>query len=403
MNEDRLGPFTDYSSRRRPVFKRSVTIAAPEALSPDFSVIYPDFNINREASNFSSTPVHSGDRRDSKTRRSSKEHISQLASDLFNRRRGKKISKLQEIADTKKNQVPKRTRKNSKGGKVTFSEPPSKEHSPIPEYHKSSSSDPLVMPGSSEPFLRDRLQGRRSSPPINIPQTSKALLSVLEPGRPLSELRNNSGTTLMQLNPIVTPSRTDYSTILDDVDTSGATFGSPCGSPTTPRTPFFGSIDVVDLDRYTKKGSPEKDLNRYEHDNLTAAEENEHEQLESLIMKRMRQISLTESESLSDIAKHVIQELESDEDIIHGATQPDYHSDEEVPIHLRTDSEDDQLPLITKTNSEPSLVRLGSSQDSDVLHQAKTKSSSVSPPNLGSVSSPEETVEIHKDKRETRC
>ena len=126
MNEDRLGPFTDYSSRRRPPFQRAITIAAPGSAGHEFSIIRSGNNINQLASDFSSqTP--SG-RRDSKTslgsRGKRKESIG-LASDLYNRRKMKALNKFKE-ADT-----PLKT-KRSKGGRVTFSHPPSKEPSPIP-------------------------------------------------------------------------------------------------------------------------------------------------------------------------------------------------------------------------------------------------------------------------------
>lgn len=53
------------------------------------------------------------------------------------------------------------------------------------------------------------------------------------------------------ITPIVTPLRAEYTSITDDIDTSGLTTGSPCGSPTTPRPIYFG-VDV-NVDLYTKK------------------------------------------------------------------------------------------------------------------------------------------------------
>ena len=120
------GPLLIYSGRRRPPFKRAITIAAPGSSGHEFSVVCSGNNINHLASDFSSQ-IPSG-RRDSKTglggRGKRKESIG-LASDLYNRRKMKALAKLKEA------ELPMKTRRN-KGGRVTFSDPPSKEPSPIP-------------------------------------------------------------------------------------------------------------------------------------------------------------------------------------------------------------------------------------------------------------------------------
>jgi hypothetical protein len=87
---------------------------------------------------------------------------------------------------------------------------------------------------------------------------------------------------------------------------------------------------------------------------LKNAEESEHEQLENIIRKRMRQISLTESDSLGDIARHIIQELDmSDVEVEAG---PGYHSDE--GDHMVEEGNEQEEAAINKVKSEPLLVSM---------------------------------------------
>ena len=402
MNEDRLGPFTDYSSRRRPPFQRAITIAAPGSAGHEFSIIRSGNNINQLASDFSSQ-IPSG-RRDSKTslgsRGKRKESIG-LASDLYNRRKMKALNKFKE-ADT-----PLKT-KRSKGGRVTFSDPPSKEPSPIPPV-KTVSTDRDYSKLESTPVRNTdepvavRSGKKQISPPMSIPQPAGFLRVALPP----TSLPNipSSSAVLNQINPIVTPNRSDYTTITDEIDTTGLNYSSPSTSPTTPKGSFFRGLDV-DVDLYTKKGFPEKDVIQSELEQLRMAEDAEHEQMELMIMKRMRQISLTESESLSDIARHVIQELESDEDQL-GSHAPEFHSDEDLPVGIRsgTVNESDGLPHITRGNSEPNINRLGGSLEREIYTNSGA-SGSVSPPPTGKFNFPQRssTLEDTSQKaNETAC
>ena len=393
MNEDRLGPFTDYSTRRRPPFQRAVTIAAPGSLGQEFTVVHSGYNMNYHASDFNS-PKPTG-RRDNKPGLGKRKESIGLASDLYNRRKMKANGK---VKDT---ETPKKPGKRSKGGRVTFSDPPSKEPSPIPpmkgfadsgiDYSKLEST-PLQYADESIAVHPGK---RKSSPPINIPP---GFLRI--PMLP-SSLPNipSSGAVLNQINPIVTPNRSDYTTITDEIDTTGLNYSSPSTSPTTPKGSFFRSLDV-DVDLYTKKGFPEKDVILSELEQLRMAEDAEHEQMELMIMKRMRQISLTESESLSDIARHVIQELESDEDQLESHI-PEFHSDEDLPARSRDDQDDGlQVPRINRGSSEPNITRLGGSLEREIYSKSG-KSGSVSPPPAGNFNFPQRSSTLGDTSQKT--
>ena len=48
---------------------------------------------------------------------------------------------------------------------------------------------------------------------------------------------------LLPMTPIITPLHTEYTSITDEIDTSCVNYGSPCGSPSTPRRAFCLSTD----------------------------------------------------------------------------------------------------------------------------------------------------------------
>ncbi len=173
-----------------------------------------------------------------------------------------------------------------------------------------------------------------------------------------------------------------------------------------------------------------KDVIQSELEQLRQAEDAEHEQMELMIMKRMRQISLTESESLSDIARHVIQELESDDDAsdVRAGAARDCNSDEDLPKRGAaagtSDSSDDTLgvPVINRVSSEPNINRLGGSLERDIHSKPSSavvvessRSGSASPPNKMSALPPRgrfdlphraatlEDTTSHKASSETTC
>ena len=313
---------------------------------------------------------------------------------------------------TKKHQ--RKLQSGVKADEFTFSDPPSKEPSPIPPLNtlladggidhaklettsvKNADEPAMVHPGRTQSI---------PSPPVNIPRNTNFLRVVVPP----TSLPNipSSGAVLNQINPIVTPNRSDYTTITDEIDTSGLNYSSPSTSPTTPKGSFFRSLDA-DVDLYTKKGFPEKDVIQSELEQLRMAEDAEHEQMELMIMKRMRQISLTESESLSDIARHVIQELESDEDQL-GSHGPEFHSNEDLPKRTRTETEsdDDGLPQISRVNSEPNINHFGGSLEREIFFKAE-KTGSISPPSasVGKFNFPQRSATFEDNSQranETSC
>ena len=171
------------------------------------------------------------------------------------------------------------------------------------------------------------------------------------------------------LTPIVTANRADYTSITDDIDTSSAAYHSPRGSPTTPYPCNLG-VDV-NLDTYTKKEqkkpqsrklSPHRVAVRSEAAQLKHAEESEHELMEIMIRKRMRQISLTESDSMSEIAKQVISEMERTMEMLEGQGNG-YHSDQEKRGSVGERGggtepvQNGSVSGIKATNSDPCLVK----------------------------------------------
>ena len=357
MNEDRLGPFTDYSGRRRPPFQRAVTIA-----NPGYCAEFPSPEVKP-----------SSGRRDSRsgTGRTSRKDSLGLSSDLYNRRKMKAMEKLRQAAKD----LPKKAAKRSKGGRVTFSDPPSQDPSPIPPTKRFY----IEGSGDSDRDSSPQPQARNSDSNVKVQPGSNLDTSFLRPAS-LPKISSSSN-MLDQINPIVTPNRSDYTTITDEIDTTGLNYTSPSTSPTTPKASFFRSIDV-DVDLYTKKGFSAKDVIQSELEQLRMAEDAEHEQMELMIMRRMRQISLTESESLSDIARHVIQELESDDETPEAARGADFHSDEDLPKRgaTATSPEQDPAPQLTRVSSEPTIKGLGGSLEREYPFRSGAKSGSLSPP-----------------------
>ena len=127
------------------------------------------------------------------------------------------------------------------------------------------------------------------------------------------------------------------------------------------------------MDTYTKKEtSARKEVVKSKSEELKNAEESEHAQMELTIRKRIRQISLTDTDSLGDIARHVVHEIElSDQEEI----APGYHSDDGE--HIQAAREKARPRKLKQVKSEPSLRSLASDD---------SESSSSSPP-LGGIAS----------------
>ena len=124
----------------------------------------------------------------------------------------------------------------------------------------------------------------------------------------------------MPINSIVTPTRVEYTSITDDIDTSFIDYQTPLGSPSSSGRFSFG-LDV-DVGLYTRRFPVTSTV----EEKLHSAEDSHHTQLEGVIQRRMRQISLTEHDSIVDLAKHVIS-VETEETKY--PEEPQVHSDEE--------------------------------------------------------------------------
>lgn len=134
-------------------------------------------------------------------------------------------------------------------------------------------------------------------------------LSVDIPTPEMGQVSFYTGTSEYQpihtipFTPILTSRSAEYTTITDEIDTSCMMTRSPPRSPTSA-APY--SECIWDEDKVENPAS------RSEKAALKQAEEMEHRRMEKVIRNRLRQISMDESDSISDIAKLVISEMESE-------------------------------------------------------------------------------------------
>lgn len=115
-------------------------------------------------------------------------------------------------------------------------------------------------------------------------------------------------TSVSQMTPILTSISSEYTTITDEIDTSCVVDKSPPGSPTSAGT-FFGE-GASDVEKKRKQS----DVVTVENVRLKNAEELQHRKMERLIQHRLRQISLDESDCISDIAKLVVSDMNPQEE-----------------------------------------------------------------------------------------
>ena len=397
MNEDRLRPFTDYSqaSGRKP-FSRALTLGA-KASAPEVSLVPSNFKIMRQQTMFTrqasvvspptsaqpAPPAENKRKPPSKAKvKSPKGSGPYLGSELYYRRRSKALSRLRTTGLTSKalkeeEEEPKSGRKRD--SRVTFSDSPSIDESPqrkafsldavdsllttqnsssrSPEENGTSATSPTNTvgggPAKTLSTSTTHITRQMSSPiPTKVPPRRRVITPPSTLPSQMVTSKPAGPSNVVPITPIVTPNRSDYTTITDEIDTAGIKYTSPTGSPQTPRRIFFG-LDV-NVDLYTKKGRPRKTAITEEAEQLKNAEESEHAEMELMIRKRMRQISLTESDSMSDIAKHIVQELEG-ADVKPVQEEPGYHSDEGDSTTRKV-----ELPVtnLVKVNSEPLLTRI---------------------------------------------
>nr|XP_022329694.1 transient receptor potential cation channel subfamily M member 1-like isoform X4 [Crassostrea virginica] len=127
--------------------------------------------------------------------------------------------------------------------------------------------------------------------------------------------------SVSQMTPILTSISSEYTTITDEIDTSCVVDKSPPGSPTSSGTFFAeGTSDV-------EKKRKQSDVVTVENVRLKNAEELQHRKMERIIQHRLRQISLDESDSISDIARLVVNEMNPQE--ANNSGQEDEEGEEE--------------------------------------------------------------------------
>ncbi|KAL3865684.1 hypothetical protein ACJMK2_043048, partial [Sinanodonta woodiana] len=149
--------------------------------------------------------------------------------------------------------------------------------------------------------------------------------------------------------PILTPLRAEYTTITDEIDTTCTINRTPPRSPTATGSFFGESKFFPDWE----EERDETEACKMEKATLKQAEEVEHRKMEKVIRYRLRQISLDESDSISDIAKLVISEMdnsegrfehEDDDDVNNSVEQVDQGEEtmycDQIQIRIRRASED---------------------------------------------------------------
>lgn len=131
-------------------------------------------------------------------------------------------------------------------------------------------------------------------------------------------------TSVSQMTPILTSISSEYTTITDEIDTSCVVDKSPPGSPSSSGT-FFGE-GTSDMEKKRKQS----DVVTVENVRLKNAEELQHRKMERLIQHRLRQISLDESDCISDIAKLVVSDMNQQEENHSGQEEEEEENSEDM-------------------------------------------------------------------------
>ena len=132
--------------------------------------------------------------------------------------------------------------------------------------------------------------------------------NFLEVARPKEALSKKMLLTISPLTPIVTPNRIEYTSITDDIDTSCVNNHSP---PDTPPAVRWSSHKDAVPDKRKKNGKKRRRADSPTLDRLKKAEETVHQQMEVIVNRRIRQISLTETaEGYGNLAKHAVQSMD---------------------------------------------------------------------------------------------
>ena len=300
--ESRLRPFTDYSSkqRKRVPFMRSFTVGGPSPIQEEETI--------RSSSH---TPKRSGSKK--KLRQVTFSRGDARASGSSSGGHAPKIEVTEPRGDPSV---------NAKNDQESYHNTPnSNQQTSLPSLHLSPKSEfedtslhhaasvsavPISVPSTSaehELPSASKLNARPSSAEYTREWVEMSAMSV-----PSQQSLLPSMTELHIVppaTPIITPNRVEYTTITDAIDTTSFSRQSPLGSPNSQRPTFS-----FDLERFTRRDTSR--LTSFvdnEARRLRKAEESEHDQLETMLRRRMRQISLTEHDSFGDIATLFIHEM----------------------------------------------------------------------------------------------
>lgn len=169
--------------------------------------------------------------------------------------------------------------------------------------------------------------------------------------------KSHSGSPASQMASLFTSLNPEYTTITDEIDTSCL---MECPSPSNfePEEKYF-------------LNSEEKALKQ--------AEEMEHRRMERVIRNRLRQISLDDSDSISDIAKIVVSDMEVNQEAKKAVVESDDVDDDDILVINRAglknnqsgNSNDNATVERSMRNIEIKVIRAsidkGSSHDNDPL------------------------------------
>ena len=159
--------------------------------------------------------------------------------------------------------------------------------------------------------------------------------------------------------PILTSLRAEYTTITDVIDTTCMINRSPPRSPTSAH-PYNAEGMWDDFKHLTETAT------------LKQAEEQESRRMGKVIRKRLRQISMDESDSISDLAKLAISEMDVTDDVQSEHEDDDIQgSDENVP-HIMKEAErshEDSGPVTF--NAIEIKIRRASTQDGEGPYEEK--------------------------------
>lgn len=191
-------------------------------------------------------------------------------------------------------------------------------------------------------------------PPIITTTLSTSPMRVSVSSHSATSLYTVPSSMVAQLTPILTSLRSEYTTITDEIDTSCMIAKSPPGSPTTAGAFFDGNFD----------SSKRKSIKiQKENASLKQAEEVGHKRMEKVIRHRLRQISLDENDSISDIAKLVVSEMNLTEEEEHSGQEDDADLEEEETDRLSAHQEMDTVMGHLTTDVVEIRIRRASTED----------------------------------------